>query len=1392
MPDVVQFSFQATAGLPAGNYYLKINTQYVDANGNLLPSVVDEDDFLFAVKTGTFEQDWFADVMNIESYAAGRRVYNEAWRSPALLGSDQLGGSAGMAFLQGDAVFAFDTATTGNLFTTTPDQFEENNNLQPNLGFTIRVPDRTLPIPPLPDTIDDDQWLHIAIRSMRGDDVLFVVNYIEFSQEPDHEWVEVTNESDEAVDLSGWQLAVENHPLGLGPMTVPDGTTIAPKGMLLLGTNKFDYAFNIDFDPVTGDPLAVIPDDVSFAGDPDLFDRGVGFFSNGIGLATGDLESFITAGIPSYRIFAGISVPQSLYSMPSLISPAQGSVFEGYVPDRRIPPLPPPAIPLVAADFVDYIDSDGNGVEDHLDDKNNNGVPDYQEVDDNKNEVPDYQEGLFPLSDDGWTSTIAPTSIAGPTPQSPTKPWDRIVELIIPDLVAQSPQTPFTAADVGRIVLGGGIFPNRPEFDAWDNDGDNRVMGADQIDNDGDNRVLGFDQIDNDGDGFIDEFGEGIDEFGEGFDEGRSARDQRLADGATPVPGSYNAEIAPYFTNFFDFDPVTAGTVPAYWDGGATGPNPPQWKEFLERRNFPGDIVIVTLYEGPAKNGQVADRVTYTQRDVENRQIDDILMVNDFDMAPLAAPPFGDAGVNVTDAGVPVPLDNRFASFWPEDTMGIDFARSLERKHPAYTGDRFGVQNRFQATDGSYDDWSDSAGRWERSANSDFEATGISDRFNDPNPAVSAAFLHAVSGTPLRRNVAARYALNDRGAVFDLTEFQNRPLVSPGSALLAPHTSRTSVQATFVFIDAGTGVQENFLTDRASPNVSTGARSDLTYDAALIGQRFDGATSPINFFHDIRAFIGDVGTTDSVSLNAGQATVIQVTRGGLSPDVNPSEAWPTNGGVLTGYPPQRWSPLMMFELTGTTGVDDSATVQPYGYDAQYLFQPITQPLGSLPATVDNTRWPMPLRTALYTSRNFNNFDAANPVDGTQAVFVWDGDDGLENGEYDLYVVATEDLSLLVQADSGGLLTDTDPALTGTDEGVGLPFVNAAGRTANREVYLDIEAFRDSNGDRTAWTDVNNDGYITDGDPLDPLNDFFHRGQAAGVPFESFGQISGARPDADGVIHYGVVRVENNFLAVSLRNRSAAGFVARFSRVILAARNKTPGRININTVETKRVALADPLDPTQSDSDYFNFYNPLTGLPGILLRAADDEAIGPTTTFTDPATGDFDAITGPTNEPPNEEAAQTLAQRIVTQRLRLLSEQPDGEQPDGRYYELTSDLLKDAHFAAIAEDLDGDNVVDLRLRPPLVVERDNILDLPDTNQDGVVDFGAARAGALAEAAYRFRRMQNLITTRGDVYEILVTVQAGYGTDANGDGRINWRDDNEFTATAEKTARTIYER
>ncbi len=249
-----------------------------------------------------------------------------------------------------------------------------------------------------------------------------------------------------------------------------------------------------------------------------------------------------------------------------------------------------------------------------------------------------------------------------------------------------------------------------------------------------------------------------------------------------------------------------------------------------------------------------------------------------------------------------------------------------------------------------------------------------------------------------------------------------------------------------------------------------------------------------------------------------------------------------------------------------------------------------------------------------------------------------------------------------------------------------------------------------------------------------------------------------------MIRYGVVRIENNYLAVMLRNWSDAGNVNMFSRVILAPRDRTPGRININTVQTRRI------NDTNLNQGLFN---PLVGLPGILERVTDSDSLGPTERFSALPPGFIDVgVREFVYADVDLDEAQDLARQIVEQRQRSAV-----ESPDGRYYELTSDLLADAHG------LRSDDF----LQPPLVIA--NHLELNLINQlfpvsnSIVIDTTAPnfndRVFALRESAFRFSRMQNLITTRSDVFEILVTVQAGYGTDTNGDGRINYRDDREFT-------------
>ncbi|MDP6057312.1 MAG: hypothetical protein QGH33_00405, partial [Pirellulaceae bacterium] len=105
-------------------------------------------------------------------------------------------------------------------------------------------------------------------------------------------------------------------------------------------------------------------------------------------------------------------------------------------------------------------------------------------------------------------------------------------------------------------------------------------------------------------------------------------------------------------------------------------------------------------------------------------------------------------------------------------------------------------------------------------------------------------------------------------------------------------------------------------------------------------------------------------------------------------------------------------------------------------------------------------------------------------------------------------------------------------------------------------------------------------------------------------------------------------------------------------------------------------------------------------------------------------------------------------------------------PEARYYEFPSDLVRDS----------GTGVL-----------RENILTTSAFSDDP-----RPLADQFDELRQRYSRLANLITTRSDVFEIIVTVQAGYGSDENLDGLINYRSDEEFTVTAEQKARMIYER
>ncbi|HIJ64954.1 MAG TPA: hypothetical protein HPP77_03305, partial [Candidatus Hydrogenedentes bacterium] len=924
---------------------------------------------------------------------------------------------------------------------------------------------------------------------------------------------------------------------------------------------------------------------------------------------------------------------------------------------------------------------------------------------------------------------------------SATKAWDRIVELEIASLTAIA-----AADDIYAWVLKGGIFPNYPEHDGIDNDGDNTVLTTDRVDNDGDwDDTDALDGADNDGDGQTDEYDEArVDEPGEGVDEGRWRRDVDRAAPPWPFPGAFDWMSVWHRLYLGDptlpYNPAQqlnlgAGLDPAdpyyrpYLGKGFDPANPsdpfdpPEWKAFVERRFFPGDNVIVTLCEGPAAGGRIVDRVTYTEQDVVNWVIDEEFSVY------LDGDAFPDRE----------PLDLSYPTFWPDNSMEFDFYKSLERKHPHYPGDRFGFQNRWQATDGNYDDW------YHTSLYEDGVRPGAS---------------------PLRKNMAQDiFELGDFDLAvplpgpdhtplwtFDRAWLRNRTLASTGNLIT---TSLMALKQSFEVYTIVPGVAGYYPGTQEVPQV-------------LVGQNL----------RDLRAVVS-AGATGPLVLTAAQADMYP-----LDPPVETPVGGPPPLGILddptliqwdlaTNTPPTAWAPVFLYsldpggnEVPGVTqtldglwlAVDDDlyrdfvhipdGVPAPPPDDEDYPVQLnflLNGPV--LPAELTETdlwnRWRLDRRTVNYVCAGI----------GSEALFVWDGDEGVENGEYAVFLVLAEDYDMLAEAHelSGDTLLSA----------FGEAFLAAAGATGPQDMIADIEMFTDRDADTVCWYDAPADGGNGNGFPD---ADEFENAGPDGIPgngdderFDSLGILPNMRPRDDGLLYYGIIRVENNFLALRIVNRTPDGRLLRFARVILAPRSVTPGRINVNTAETQIIEVAgdDELsNPLLGIPGFFAYVDPDTGHMSYEYRVTDDDQGN---VWLADAPGPY-AGADPPLAPVN---AQKLAEAGHNRVWRVLGLRP--HHYDGRYYLFTADLTDDA----VGADLGIGTVYPLS---PLA--------------DEIARFD--------EKAWRFSRISNLITTRSDVFEILVTGQTGYGVDENGDGIINYRDDNEFVVTAEKKTRTIYER
>jgi len=696
------------------------------------------------------------------------------------------------------------------------------------------------------------------------------VNFLDFSQQPDHEYVELANTTDKAINLKGWTLEVGiPDPVGItenpamrdpfkSHWTIQEDAIIAPKGYLLLGFDKFDQ-----FKAGGSNPS---------------------IYANGMGLA----NVFPNPDNPVGTIlspYAFVTEPP-VGGLPTdinygALTDATGSVFR-----RKAPSV---TAGVVDTDCMDFVDSDGDGVSSAplVHGSGSRGVAVAQDLELDTDNV------ATELKYHGDASGVVP-------------PFARIVPLHCDYLWYATPATggdPYgldaqpvdmdsmnTTARIAELVLRGGVLPDYPEHDGHDNDGDGGyvskdasvvhpvtgkallryvrgTLDKDMVDNNLDGRIdeNGKETIDVNGN-FVDGnpfFSEGVDEgrielaafpfkyrprvYGYGsFEEGDlpfvyspsvlaygdwwfalynnfvgneaniGSTDTlrafwamfRPKDGIPlflPGNGTFPAQLLPSNTVVSLFPQALPGQYysTANWVYGVNAPGAgqfretlvsevgtgkftsPEWKAFVERRWNPGDNVIVTLYVGPSAERKVADRATYRELDVTNRAVDDVVpspysisgyrnFEYLYDPSTRQGAAQWDGPDNAAGSANVVCLDRLRTHYWLPNQMGLDFYRSLERKHPLLPGDKYGMSNRWEATDGNYDDWSDSPGFFEAmedrtqlyNPNSvapadagENQRTGtVESRFDRAIsvPGTERLFRHAMSGSPLRMNAQQR------------------------------------------------------------------------------------------------------------------------------------------------------------------------------------------------------------------------------------------------------------------------------------------------------------------------------------------------------------------------------------------------------------------------------------------------------------------------------------------------------------------------------------------------------------------------------------------------------------------------------------------------------------
>jgi len=904
--------------------------------------------------------------------------------------------------------------------------------------------------------------------------------------------------------------------------------------------------------------------------------------------------------------------------------------------------------------------------------------------------------------------------------------------------------------------------------------------------------------------------------------------------------------------------------------------DPPAWKAFVQRRWYPGDNVIVSLYEGPASAGHVADRATYNENDIVNRTVDDVRA------CPYWADVNADGAFDAAAGDVWHGLNPAYPTLWQENHMGLDFYKSLERKHPLYHGDRFGTSNRWQATDGNYDDWSESLVPWERLVHKEVWPYGLMTsfeegidgptahryRFDGAQPAVERLFRHAMQGSPLRMNTAARYLENPQlpDGSYQLPQSPEFPLpwfnelastpnpgwglrkalvrdanfASPGDLMRVPRMSfelplfnpYAGAAAGAPYLDVPWVTGTGAVNELARVAGAGDTREDTTLRTAVLGQAGAASDTEALFAETQDAFV-----TQPLVLTAGQAEfhplrpqlaeLGAVGYGGQYPYFH---QWLPVGGT-TVRAPRAWAPFYLFEIksdqVSDVSLSDAFALSrtPVKYAANVGGMQVFLP--QLPALFNSyallmqennrnwpafdagypgdyfaVRWPLRSRVAGYVASMADPAgvpDINVPLLFPEAIFEWGAEDGLENGEYLLYVGTFIPGLRATLSRNADLARNIDPDRM-DDVGMTVPpWLNAELLANTQQVDEDGQPTGPAFQVAGLLPDPYEAGVVITPESEEwsfEIEVYTNRAQTGAAMPRPDAWNSGAvlHPDPGGYILYGesgremwrprIVEVRDNYLAVRIRSRSPVGQPVMFTHVVLAPRRGTPGRINVNTAQMAMRTY------DAGDTNWQELFNPLMGLPGVVDAANPVSPVDPVDapgadTFTDAAGLAWlpPSVVAGLQTPPYRRTPAAVSEPAVepytrlddtgqrTAALQLTGMLLEGlpEHADGRYYRTPGELALDrSGFANPLPRPDDRLAVEIY---PLSNEGD-----PEIRFDQVQE--------------RFRRMANLLTTRSDIFEIIVTAQSGYGLDLDNDGFINYRSDDEFVTTAESKVRTVY--